>query len=180
MLTIVVPGIEHYNEETQEFFTVGDVTLQLEHSLATLSKWESIHEKAFLAPGNRTPEETVSYIEVMIQSPDVPENIVTRFSEQNFKQVIEYIDSKQSATWFNESAPEKPSSEVITSELIYYWMVSFQIPFECEHWHLSRLFTLIRICNVKNSKPKKMSASEIAARNRQLNAERKAKYGTTG
>jgi hypothetical protein len=70
--------------------------------------------------------------------------------------------------------------EVITSELIYYWIVSFNIPFECQYWHLNRLFSLIRICNIKNSKPKKVSRMELAQRNRELNAARKAKLGTSG
>ena len=179
MLTIVVPGAEHFDDDKQEFFTVGDFTLELEHSLVALSKWESEFEKPFLGKEEKTDEEIFGYIRAMSMTPNVPPEVWFRLTEDNVEAINKYIDSKMTATWFNKTK-ETPSSERITSELIYYWMVVFQIPFECETWHLSRLFTLIKICNVKNEKPKKMNSSEAAAQRRELNAQRKAQLGTSG
>jgi hypothetical protein len=180
MLRLIVFGDEFYDEVTEQFTTVGDVVLELEHSLISLSKWESEFQKPFLAPGEKTTKEVFDYVKAMILTKEFPSDIVSRFSSENMNQVNEYLDSKQSATTFGYMPKYTGRSETITSELIYYWMVAFNIPFECETWHLNRLFALIRICNVKNSKPKKMSRSEIAARNRELNAQRRAQLGTTG
>lgn len=181
MLIITVPGPEElYDENTQEFITRGDVVLELEHSLVSLSKWESIYEKPFLGEADKTTEEIHGYIRAMVQSVEVPDEVFKRLSPRNYEDINTYIEAKMSATWFNEAPGAPRSSEVITSELIYYWMTVFNIPFECQTWHLNRLFTLIRICNVKQAKPKKMSRSDIATRNRELNAQRRQQLGTTG
>lgn len=182
MLTITVLGGEFFNEEKQEFVTIEDVVLELEHSLVSLSKWESKFRKPFLGPKEKTTEEVFGYIEAMVTSPNFSPEVLGRLSNSNLSDIQEYISSTESATTFGEGPPSrnKPKQEIITSELIYYWMVSYTIPFECETWHLSRLFSLIQICNIKNSKPTKMSKSEIASRNRALNAQRKAKLGTSG
>jgi hypothetical protein len=180
MLTIVVPGVEMFDEDKQEFVTNGDVTVELEHSLVSLSKWESIYEKPFLGTSEKTTEEVFGYIKAMCLTPNLLEDVFFRLSESNITAVNSYIDAKMTATWFGEASSAPKSRDVITAELIYYWMITFQIPFECEHWHLNRLFTLIRVCNIKQAKPKKMSRSEIASRNRELNARRKAQLGTAG
>jgi hypothetical protein len=180
MLKITVTGDEYFNEETETFESVGDFELELEHSLISLSKWESKYQKPFLSNSDKTPDEILFYVRSMILTPNYPEDLFQRFSNANFSQINQYIESKESATTFGDMPERKGRGETITSELIYYWMVAFNIPFECERWHLNRLFSLIRICNLKNSKPKKMSNSEIAARNRELNAQRKAQYGTRG
>lgn len=180
MLTIVVPGVEMFDEDKQEFVTNGDVTVELEHSLVSLSKWESIYEKPFLGTNEKTTEEVFGYIKAMCLTPNLLEDVFFRLSESNITAVNSYIDAKMTATWFGEASGAPKSRDVITAELIYYWMITFQIPFECEHWHLNRLFTLIRVCNIKQAKPKKMSRSEIASRNRELNARRKAQLGTAG
>lgn len=180
MLTIVVPGVEMYDEGTEEFVTKGDVTLELEHSLVSLSKWESKHEKPFLRDTEKTTEETIDYIRCMILTPNTSEDVISKLTEENITEINKYIEAKMTATWFSDAPGAPKSRDVITAELIYYWMVVFQIPFECEHWHLNRLFTLIRVCNIKQSKPKKMSRGEIAARNRELNAQRRAQLGSKG
>ncbi len=179
MLSIIVPGIEVFDNEAQVFTTQGDIPLELEHSLVSLSKWESKFEKPFLGKTEKTNDEVLAYVEMMVLN-KVPEGILSKLSEDNFKAINEYIDAKMTATWFSEPPGAPSSRDVITAELIYYWMITFQIPWECEKWHLNRLFTLIRVCNIKQAKPKKMSRSEIAARNRELNAQRKAQLGTKG
>ena len=180
MLTIVVPGIELFDDTNQEFTTQGDVVLELEHSLVSLSKWESIFEKPFLGNAEKSTEEVLGYIEAMTLTSEFPEGIFSKLSEANVTEINKYIDAKMTATWFHEQPGAPQSREVITAEIIYYWMITFQIPFECERWHLNRLFTLIKVCNIKQAKPKKMSRSEIAARNRELNAQRRAQFGTKG
>ena len=181
MLTITVPGIESYDETLDQFVSIGDVTLELEHSLVSLSKWESKFEKPFLGKTEKTTEEILAYVRYMVVTPNPPEEFLQKLSKENLEDVNAYIERKMTATWFSEprGAP-KTSREVVTAELIYYWMTVFHIPFECETWHLNRLFTLIRICNLKQEKPKKMSRAEVAARNRELNAQRKAQLGTKG
>lgn len=180
MLRIIVPGDEHYDEETNTFLTVGDVSVDLEHSLVSLSKWESKHQKPFLGAGEKTPEEIVEYIQCMIVSQNVPQNIVLRFSQDNLNAINDYINSKESATTFGQLPERKGPGETITSELIYYWMVAFNINWEAQYWHLNRLFSLVQICNLKNSKPKKMSRNEMAQQRAKLNAERRAQLGTSG
>lgn len=180
MLRIIIEGDETYNEETNTFETIGDVVLDLEHSLISLSKWESKYQKPFLSSEEKAPEEIFGYLKAMIVTPDVDPDILYRCSQKNINIIQEYIDSSQSATTFGSMPERRGPGEVITSELIYYWIVSFQIPFDCQYWHLNRLFSLIRICNIKNSTGKKMSRNDLAARNRDLNAKRRAELGSTG
>jgi len=180
MLTLIIDQEEFFNEETQEFQVVGGVELELEHSLISLSKWESKLKKPYLSKDEKTPEEIRYYIEAMIISPIFPRGILGRMTQEHITEVLRYIESSESATTFGTMPETKGRGETITSELIYYWMVAFNIPFETERWHLNRLFALIRICNLKNSKPKKMTKAELMARNRKINAERREKYGTSG
>jgi hypothetical protein len=184
MLQITVHGAnsELWDEKSETFQidTTDDVVLELEHSLVSVSKWESKFEKAFLGSNDKTTEEVFGYIEMMILNPNVPSNILTRLSQENLTEINKYIESKQSATKFGKTSERRGRAETITSELVYYWMVAFNIPFECETWHLNRLFSLIQICNVKNAKPEKQSRSAIAQRNRELNEQRRKELGTSG
>lgn len=178
MLKLLIPVEELFDEESNEFVN-RSVVLELEHSLVSLSKWESTWEKPFLGKDEKTAEETLGYIIAMATS-DFDPDILTNLTDENVKQVNSYIDAKMTATWFNDAPSKGGSRETITSELIYYWMISLNIPFECQHWHLNRLFTLIKIFNKKNAPTKTMSKRELAERNRTLNAQRKAKLNTTG
>jgi hypothetical protein len=180
MLTLIIAGEEVFNEAESTFETVNDVRIDFEHSLVSVSKWESKHQKPFLSSGVKSSEEIFDYLKAMVLTPDVDLDVLYKCSQKELDTIQEYIDSSQSATTFGTMPERRGPGEVITSELIYYWIVSFNIPFECQYWHLNRLFSLIRICNIKNSKPKKVSRMELAQRNRELNAARKAKLGTSG
>ena len=178
MLNIVVPDQEFFNEETQEFFTLKGQTLQLEHSLVSLSKWESKWNKPFLSKNEKTLKETIDYIRCMTITQNVKPYIYDMLTNENILDINKYIDSPMTATTFNVN--NTPSREIVTSEIIYYWMISLNIPLECQKWHLNRLLTLIRVCNLKNAPSKKMSKKEIMSRNAALNAARRKKLNTKG
>lgn len=194
MLKIVVEDkTDLYDKETKEFKTIKGATLSLEHSLISISKWESKYHKPFLEKGNDlTAEELFYYIKCMTLTQCVRDEVYTILSDQNVKDIQEYIMDPMTATWFNESTLKQkgmgPSGgkQVITSELIYYWMIAQNIPMECEKWHLNRLLTLIKVCSIKNEeangdpKKPKMSRKELAARNSALNAQRRAKMHSKG
>lgn len=180
MLTITIKEIETFDEEKQEFGKHPEVILNLEHSLISLSKWESKYLKPLLSSNKITSEEILTYIQMMIVDPTIDPKVIYRCSEDDLTRVQEYMDSPESATTFGELPARRGASEVITSELIYYWMTAFQIPFEAQHWHLNRLFSLVRICNMKNTPPQKMSKAEAAQKMRDMNAQRKKEFGTSG
>ncbi|ASR83314.1 hypothetical protein SEA_CATERPILLAR_17 [Arthrobacter phage Caterpillar] len=186
MLKITIPGIESWDKENQEFVYSDEVELELEHSLVSLSKWEAEWNKPFLSDEPKTTEQTLGYFRSMTLN-KVPPDIYYRLSDANVLEVNEYIGAKMTATWFNETGKQKKPArkEVVTSEIIYNWMIDLEIPFECKDWHLNQLITLIKVRNEKNSKnspnkQNKMSPREIAQRNRELNAKRKAQMGTQG
>lgn len=183
MLRIVIPiSPEGWDEEKQEFVEPKTQTLQLEHSLVSLSKWESKWNKPFLSKDIKTLEETVDYIRCMTITQNVDPDVYNCITNENIEQVNEYIEAPMTATWFNDnkSGRGKGKSEITTSEIIYYWMISLNIPFECQKWHLNRLLTLIRVCDVKNAPPKKMSKKQQFSQQRNLNAARKKSLHTRG
>lgn len=180
MLQITIPAIELYDESKEEFISTKEQTLVLEHSLVSLSKWESKWKKPFITKENRTVEETIDYIKCMTITQNVDPDIYKYITNENVRDVNKYIDDPMTATTFSDNKKGGSSRELITSELIYYWMVSYNIPFECQKWHLNRLLTLIRVCSVKNQPPKKMSNGEIMSRNAALNAARRKKLNTKG
>ena len=181
-LTIEIPGVEMFNNLTQEFITVEPTTLVLEHSLISISKWEAKWEKPFLSKDQKTSEEMLDYIQCMTLTQCVDPNVYSNLSYENIETIYKYIDAPMTATWFSKEENRKKSRKVVTSELIYYWMIKFGIPYECQKWHLNRLITLIRVCEAEERPPKnsgksgKRSLSSRAA----LNAARKQQLGTRG
>ena len=182
MLTLQIPPREFFDERKQEFINFEGCSLQMEHSLISLSEWEAKWKKPFLnKPESRTSEELLDYFRCMTITKNVNPLAFASLTQEHINTIVNYINDPMTATWFSEDGkPSKRPTEVVTSELIYYWMIAQNIPFECRKWHLNRLLTLIRVCNVKNNPPKKMSKAEIARRQRELNEQRKKKLGTKG
>lgn len=184
MLTITVVGDEMYDDVEAKFYDPVLAVLELEHSLVSLSKWESKWEKPFLADEEKTTEETLGYIVAMCMTPNISPEVFHRVSDAQLSQINTYINAKMTATTMRETqgppAKGRAPREVITAELLYYWMISLNIPFECENWHLNRLITLIKVCSFKQQPAKKENPKAIAARNRALNAERRAQLKTAG
>lgn len=180
MLQITIKGTELFDERTNRFITVKGATLQLEHSLVSLSKWESKWKVNYLNNAKMTPEMSIDYIRCMTITQNVDPNVYNYLTEENMREIREYIDDPMTATTFKKSS-KPPSRQIVTAEIIYYWMVTMGIPFDpCQKWHLNRLLTLIRVCDEKNSPKKKMSKREAMNQQRSLNAARRAKYHTNG
>lgn len=182
MLELTIASYQSYDRETKERVVVPSFTLQLEHSLVAISKWESKYEKPFLTNDAKSEEEIIYYTRCMTLNEDVPDRVFNRLSVEDIHDISEYISKKHTATWFSESEDKSVGGDnsVITSEVIYYWMVSLGIPFECETWNLNRLITLVRVINAKNQPPKKMNRTDAMARARALNRQRKAELKTRG
>lgn len=180
MLQITIPGGERWDEEKEEYIYTKECTLRLEHSLISLSKWESKWCKAFLTKKEKTREETLDYIRCMTITPNVPPEVYDHLTTQNIDDIYAYINAPMTATVINEVGGGKANRDTITAELIYYWMISLQIPPEYDKWHLNRLITLIRVTSIKNTPPKKMGMGERIRQNAALNASRRAKSGSRG
>lgn len=181
MLHITIPlGSEEWDEVKEEFVEPKTITLQLEHSLVSLSKWESKWRKAFLSKVAKTDEETIDYIKCMTITQNVNPEVYNYLTNNNIKRIYEYINAPMTATVFSEDTPGKRNNEIVTSELIYYWMIALNIPFECQKWHLNRLLTLVKVCNIKNTPPKKRSRRELMSRNAALNAARRKQLNSRG
>ena len=174
--------MEFFNEKTNTFINLPKVTIRMEHSLYTISKWESKHHKSFFSRKEKTNSEIIDYIHIMVQEPiDINLDLFDAITRDKnvFDKIKEYLDDTMTGTFFRES-PKSSSSELITSELLYYQMISYRIPVEFEHWHINRLVTLIKVFNIKNAPPKKRSLTSIMRENDALNEARKKQLGTKG
>jgi len=180
MLRITIPAAEQWDEVKQEFVFTKEQTLSLEHSLVSLSKWESKWCKAFLTKQDKTSEETLDYIKFMTLTQNVDPEVYNYLTNGNISEINEYIEAPMTATYFSDEKTVKTSREQVTAELIYYWMIALNIPFECQKWHLNRLLTLIKVCNIKNQPPKKRSKKDVMSRNAALNAARRKQLNTKG
>ena len=180
MLTITIPPSELFDEARSEFLTTPGATIVAEHSLLALSKWESKFKRPLLASPEFSLEDLKSYFECMCFTPDVPSEVFQNANSATLSRVSEYLMDPHTATTVPRSKGSTLDRETVTSELIYYWMVALNIPFETETWNLNRLITLIEVCNHKSQKPKKTSRAELYSRNRELNRQRRAKYSTKG
>ena len=179
MLRIYVPSGELYDERTERFITVNGRELQLEHSLVSVSKWESKWKKPFLGMAAKSREETIDYVRCMTISQNVDPNVFVGLTDANIEAVNKYIDDPMTATTFKNNQ-KRPNRQIITSEIIYYWMISLGIPMECQKWHLNRLLTLIRVCDEKNQPSRKKNRKDVMAENRALNQMRRARTGSRG
>lgn len=181
MFQLVIPiSPEGWDEKKEEFVEPKTVTLQLEHSLVSLSKWESKWCKPFLSNPNMTGEESLDYIKCMTITKNVNPEVYDHLTKENVDAVIAYINAPMTATTFSDDRKNRANKEIVTAELIYYWMVAYNIPFECQKWHLNRLLTLVRVCGIKNSPPKKRTKNEIMRNNAALNAARRARMHSKG
>ena len=179
MLKITIPAIEQYDEVNNEFITSKEQILQLEHSLVSLSKWETKWCKPFLSKEKKTIEETIDYIRCMTITQNVEPKVYNLVTSENIKQVNDYIEATMTATTFSNEK-KTISREIFTSEIIYYWMIAHNVPFECQKWHLNRLLTLINVCNIKNAPPKKTSKKDLMRRNSALNEARRKSLNNEG
>lgn len=180
MLKIYVPASEQFDDANGVFLRTKGQTLQLEHSLVSLSKWEAKWHKPYLHTEQKTMAEFVDYIRCMTLTQNVDPGVYLALTRENLRQVQSYIDAPMTATTFSKDRLPGGAHEVVTAEIIYYWMICNDIPFECQKWHLNRLLTLIRVCNAKSQPSKKIPKGELLARNRALNAARRRKHRTRG
>ena len=181
MLELTVRAQEYYDDNSEMFINIPQQTIQLEHSLYTISKWEAKWKKAFLGKQEKTPEEDGDYIRCMTMTENVNPMVYLGLTMDQRRKIAEYIEDKACATYLPTRNSETANADTVTAELIYYWMVSLQIPFECQHWHLNRLLTLIRVCDIKNNPSKGgRSARDIMRQNNAINAQRRAKYHSKG
>lgn len=180
MLKIVIPSKELFDESASRFVKMEGGSFEIEHSLSAIAKWEAKYGVSFFSSNEKTLEESLDYIRCMTITPDVDPNLYKRIDDSVMKQINEYIGAKQTATTIRRVGVQKRSNEVITAEIVYYWMISLGIPSEYDKWHLNRLLTLIEVFNAKNAPQKKMKQKDILAQNRALNEARRAKYKTKG
>ena len=175
MLEIDVETEESFDESTQKF-VVKSYRVRLEHSLVSASKWESLWKEAFLGKKDKTLNQTISYVQCMIQNSELPPDVFLKLIQRHLNEIKDYVGDEMTATRLRNDPNASGSGETITTELIYYWMISLSIPVEFENWHLNRLITLIRVVNLKNTPPKKMTVQERRA----LNRSRLQQHGTRG
>jgi hypothetical protein len=180
MLTLTITFDEEWDSEKELFIYPTPLVIELEHSLLSVSKWEEKYEKPFLTEAGKSQEELIDYVFMMVLTPGFTMEHMSLLKQEHMDEISTYINSKRSATWFYDDPNSRGSRNIITNELIYYWMDSFQIDWEAQTWHINRLLTLVRIHNEKQGEPKKRSQAEVIAERRMLNARRKKDLGTSG
>lgn len=180
MLHITIPASEQWDEINEQFIRSKEQSLVLEHSLVSVSKWESKWCKPYFSKQEKTYEEIIDYVRCMTITQNVDYEVYKFLTLDNLQQINKYIDAPMTATWFSENENKIEKNKTITNEIIYYWMVALNIPFECQKWHLNRLITLIRVCDIKNKPPKKRSRREILSQNAALNASRRKRLNSKG
>lgn len=186
MHTVHIPKVRFWNVKKEEFSYSKEYTFTIEHSLISISKWESKWHIPFISDDQKTTEQTIDYVKCMTLTQNVNEEAYKCLTKQNLKDISDYIQDSKTATWFSEPKvrPGPKKKEIVTSELIYYWMVALEIPFECQKWHLNRLLTLVKVCNAKaksaNNKQSKGNKKKLLSRNAEMNAARRKKLGTSG
>lgn len=180
MLKITTAPRELFNDLTEEFINIPSCELVLEHSLISVAKWESKWKKSFLNTKELTNEELSDYVRCMTIGKEPDDTIYKYLSPKTMQKIQAYIDDPMTATTFTDKKTYAHKKEVITAELIYYWMIEAGVPFECEKWHLNRLLALIKVCNIKGTSGKKMSKKDIFKQNAELNAARRKALGSKG
>lgn len=187
MIEITIPKGQIVDDETGNVYRAEkDWTLVLEHSLISVQKWEAKWHVAFLNRGTRTFEQTIDYLRCMTLTPNVPEEIYYCIPEKEMKKVLDYVDDPMTATRVNDDSESqrgfgrKIGREVVTAEVIYYWMISLNIPAEYKKWHLNQLLTLIRVINAKNQPKKKRRMKDVLEEYRAINEANKARFHTEG
>lgn len=179
MLDIIIPATEQFDERTMQFVETKEQKLTLEHSLISISKWEAKWKISYIDTKDKTRDQRLDYIRCMSLKGDISDDVLYSIAPQEMQKINNYINDSMSATVVKNTGGSA-SNQFTTSELIYSWMVGYQIPVEFEKWHLSRLLTLIKVISEENKPKKKMTPSEIAARNKALNAKNRAKYHSRG
>lgn len=184
MLKLVITPQELFDESKNEFIVGFEgKTINMEHSLVSISKWESKWHKSFFTNDEKTSEELLDYFYCMTITQNVSRDIFNYLSVDNVKQIMEYINDPMTATTITERNRQR-SNQLVTSELIYSWMIELNIPVEFQKWHINRLLTLIRVRNIREAQAsgngKKMSRGEILRQNKALNDARRKKYNTRG
>ena len=180
MLQITLPECEIWDENKQEFIYKKELTLQMEHSLLSLSKWESKYHKSFIHTKEKTNEEALDYIKFMTITQNVKPETYERFTSNHFKQINNYIGEPMTATTFSDNSTKKGRRQIVTAEVIYDWMLSLNIPMDREKWHLNKLITLIRVRSINSQPAKKKSSAELARSYAALNAQRQAQQKMRG
>lgn len=180
MLQLEIPEREFFDEDSSTFIVYKKDSIQLEHSLISLSKWESKWCKPFFGPDEKTLEETVDYIKCMTITQNVRPETYDNLPTSIINQVDAYIKLPMTATWITEPQNSPKSKEIITAEIIYHWMIALNIPIEFQKWHLNRLFMLIRVCNIKNQPPKKQNKRDMLNKRNAINQARRANQNSKG
>lgn len=180
MLKIVISEKDFWDDNKQMFLHFNGGHLELEHSLIAISKWESKYKKPFFSKKEKTQDEISYYIKCMTLNDVKDPLIYNSLSNSDFKLVSDYINDSMTATVISKKNSGGGSPEPITSELIYFWMLSFNVPVEFQYWHINRLMTLLRICSIKNQAPQKHSTSQLLNRNAALNAARRKMLNSKG